>query len=149
MASPVRRSAVGAAFTVAMLCQVAAPAGAGTEDWEVNEIVVSGPGADTAVRYIELANAVGGCLFPTSRVASYDADGQLVDAQPLATVTTCYGANTYFLVATSAAKSFFATDADVSVAPLIPIGSGQVCFESSSTRYDCVRWGAITTALVD
>jgi MYXO-CTERM domain-containing protein len=141
----IRRRAVMAAFILAGVCRSAA---AGVEDWEVNEIVVSA-GGDSAVRYIELVNLPGGCLFPTSRVTSYDAGGAVVDTQSLVAGTTCFGADTYYLIATSAAKSLFDTDADVSMAPLIPAAAGQVCFISSSTRYDCVRWGSITTPVVD
>jgi len=147
-ASPIRRCGLGLAFTFAALCLSAGPAGAGVEDWEVNEVVVSG-GGNSAVRYIELANLPGGCLFPSSRVTVYDADGVAVDTAGLVAGTTCFGADTYFLLATPAAMSFFGTDADVQQAPLIPAAAGQVCFISSTTRYDCVRWGTINTPLVD
>ncbi len=133
---------------VAVICQAPATIQAGVEDWEVNEVVVSA-GGDSAVRYVELRNLPGGCLFPTSRVTVLDAAGNAVDTQGLVPGTTCYGPDTYFLIATGGALAFFGVDADVSAAPLLPAAAGQVCFISSTTRYDCVRWGSITTPVVD
>ena len=133
---------------VAVICLVPAAGRAGVEDWEVNEVLVSA-GGDSAVRYVELRNLPGGCLFPTSRVSVYDAAGVAIDTQALVPGTTCYGPETYFLLATGAALTYFGTDADVSPAPLLPAAAGQACFISSSTRYDCVRWGEIATPVVD
>ncbi len=121
---------------------------AGIEDWELNEVVTSA-GGDGAVRYLELANLAGGCLFPTSQVVVYDGAGQVVGTTALVSQTTCYGAPTYFLLATSAAVTWFGITADRQVVPALPSAAGQACFVSSQTRYDCVRWGPITTAVED
>lgn len=121
---------------------------AGIEAWEMNEVVTSA-GGDGAVRYLELANLVGGCLFPTSRVVVYDGAGQVVGSAALVTQATCYGAPTYYLLATSAAVTRFGVAADRQIVPPLPADAGQACFVSSQTRYDCVRWGPVSTALED
>jgi MYXO-CTERM domain-containing protein len=132
-----------------LLCLLApATAFADVQDWEVNEIVTSG-GGDVQARYVELRNLVGGCMFPTSRIEVYDANGAGIGSAAPFAVTTCFGPDTYFLFATSAAQAQFATDADFAVVPSLPVGSGQVCFVSSLTRYDCVRWGSIVTPVED
>ncbi len=118
------------------------------QDWQVNEILTHA-GGDGAVRYVELWNQVGGCLFPTSQLRVYDAAGQLLDQVSPVAATTCFGPDTYFLFATPAAASRFDTTADEQILPSLPADAGQVCFASSATRYDCARWGAIETAVVD
>lgn len=126
----------------------ARPAAADVEDWEVNEIVVSA-GGNPSAQYMELATPVGGCLFPSSRVEVFDAGGASLGAVGLAASTTCYGAPTYFLVASAGAAAHFGVEADVALNVPLPQSAGQVCFASSATRYDCVRWGPIETAIPD
>lgn len=146
-AVPVRRSALS---SLSCLLCLAAPSSAlaGVEDWEVNEIVTSG-GGDVQARYVELRNLTGGCMFPTSRIEVFDADGEGIGSVAPFSVTTCFGPDTYFLFATSAAEAEFATTADFGVVPGLPAVSGQLCFVSSLTRYDCVRWGSIVTPVED
>src|SRR5947209_3710112 len=50
------------------------------------------------------------------------------------------------LIATAAA---FAFTPDVTMVPPLPAAAGQLCFASSTTDYDCVRWGAIATPIHD
>lgn len=118
------------------------------QDWQINEVMTN-LGGDDQIRYVELRNDVGGCFFPSSRIEAFDADGSSVGGTSPFAVTTCFGPNTYFLFATPAAASALGTTADRSVVPTLPTSAGQVCFISSTTRYDCVRWGAITTAQTD
>ncbi len=123
-------------------------AGAGIEDWEVNEVVTQ-VGGDVQIRYIELRNLPGGCMFPTTRIVAYDAAGQNVGSINPVVGTTCWGPDTYMLFATTAAQTSFDTGADRSIVPALPVDAGQVCFTSSATRYDCVRWGTIATPVHD
>jgi MYXO-CTERM domain-containing protein len=120
---------------------------AGVEDWELSEVHPQSEG-DPQLRFVELVNEVGGCLFPTSTLNLYDSDALLIDIVSLATVTTCYGAPTYLLLATPEAANYFGVDKDLNLFPELP-SSGQLCFSSSSTQYDCVRWGSVATPVVD
>lgn len=110
-------------------------------------LVVAGAAPD--IRYIELWNEAGGCLFPTTHVQVFDGGGRLVASVAPVAATTCFDPGTYFLLATSAAAAFFGVAADHQVVPALPANAGQVCVASSGTRYDCVRWGAVTTAVRD
>lgn len=121
---------------------------ADTQDWEVNEVVASA-GGDTSVRFVELANPVGGCLFPSSRVVVYDGAGGVLGSVTMVTQTTCFGPDTYYLLATSAAAAEYGVEADKTMAPILPAAAAQVCFVSSESRYDCVRWGSLGTPLPD
>jgi hypothetical protein len=87
----VRCSAPRAVALAAALAAVgpAAPARAATEDWQLNELLVSVDG-DLNIRYVELRNDVGGCLFPTSRIEVRAGDGSLVGAVSPVAATTCY-----------------------------------------------------------
>ena len=123
-------------------------ASAGIEDWQLNEVLTSASG-DTDIRYIELFNAVGGCLFATSRIHVYDSDGANIGSTALVATTTCYDPGTYFLLATPQANAALSMNADHLGVPQLPIDDGQVCFSSTSTRHDCVRWGTIGTAVTD
>ena len=120
---------------------------AGIEDWEVNEVHLQSQ-SDTQIRFVELVNLPGGCLFPSTSLHLYAPDGSLLDIIPLAQVTTCYAAPTYFLVATSEASAHFGVVSDFGQLTELP-SSGQLCFASSTTLYDCVRWGSVTAPLAD
>lgn len=127
---------------------VPAVAHADLQDWQVNEVLASA-GGDPAVRYIELVNPVGGCFFPSTRIEVYGPDGVLLGAVAPVAATTCYGPGTYYLLATSAAVATFGTTADVQMVPAIADSAAQVCFSSSMSRYDCVRWGELTEPVAD
>ena len=127
---------------------VSTVAHADLQDWQVNEIVTSA-GGDPAVRYIELFNPVGGCFFPSTRIEVYGPDGVLLGAVAPVAATTCYGSGTYYLLATSAAVAAFDTTADFQMVPAVAQSAAQVCFSSSMSRYDCVRWGALSQPVVD
>lgn len=132
---------------LAVLTVLAPGAGAGVEHWEVNELVAS-VGVDPSIRFVELHNPEGGCLFPTSRIDVRDAAGGLLGAVTPVTETTCFGPGWYLVLATPAGAAHFGLDPLASV-PSLPGGAGQVCFASSATPYDCVRWGAVTGAVGD
>jgi hypothetical protein len=136
----------GWAWAAALL--PASRAWAGVQDWQVSEVVTSAAG-DPGVRYIELENPVGGCMFPSTRIEIYDASGGPLGAVAPAATTTCFGPNTFYLLATSDAVSFFGTSADHQIVPVIPRDAGQICVASSTTRYDCVRWGVIAQPVYD
>ncbi len=128
---------------------LAAPelAKAGVEDWELSEVHLQSQ-SDSGLRFVELVNLEGGCLFPTSTLNLYAADGALIDVVSLSSVTTCFGAPTYLLLASPEASEFFDVDSDIAILSELP-SSGQLCFASSSTLYDCVRWGSVSSAVVD
>jgi MYXO-CTERM domain-containing protein len=133
---------------VAVLCWPLGSARAGTQDWEINEVLASA-GGDSAVRYIELKNGVGGCFFPSSQIQVFDSAGVEVGSVSPSPTTICFGPDTYYLLATTGAMELFDTDADKQIVPQIPAAAGQVCFTSSTTRYDCVRWGSIADPIPD
>ncbi len=138
---------LGPVLVWALLAVAPRAAHSGVEDWELNEVHRQSQ-SDSQIRFVELVNLVGGCLFPSSTLNLYSADGTLLDIIPLAQVTTCHAAPTYFLLATTQASSFFGVSADLGQLSELP-SSGQLCFASSSTLYDCVRWGTVTSPLVD
>lgn len=133
---------------VAFMALGPGPAAAGVQDWQMSEVVTAYQG-DPAVRFLELANPVGGCLFPSSRLVVYGPDGAAQDSQPLVTATRCFAAGTFYLVATSGARAQFGVGADLGTVPVLPESAGQVCFVSSATHYDCVRWGSVAMPVPD
>ncbi|MCP4446209.1 MAG: hypothetical protein GY811_12825 [Myxococcales bacterium] len=122
-------------------------ANAGLSDWELSEVHRSS-GGDASLRYVELVNEEGGCLFPASTLDLYDSTGQLLDTQSLTVITVCHGAPTYLLLATSQAASYFGVSRDGNLSTAIP-DAGQLCFSSSQTNYDCFRWGGVTGPVPD
>lgn len=138
------------AACLGFLCVTGLPganAHAGVEHWQLNELHRSA-GGDAQIRFVELVNSEGGCLFPTSTVELYDGDGQLVDTMSLTVSTTCHGAPTFLLLATPQAASYFGVSRDGNLSSELP-SSGQLCFSSSATNYDCVRWGSVAAPVVD
>ncbi len=137
------------AQAITMVCTLAGAshAWAGVSDWELSEIHRQSED-DASLRYIEIANEVGGCLFPTSTLDLYDADGELLDTIGLSVTTTCYGAPTYFLLATTEAAAYFGVTRDGNLSAELP-AAGQLCFRSSQTNYDCVRWGGVFAPVFD
>lgn len=135
------------AFAVPFLAPVGEVSG-GIEDWQLSEVLTS-VGGDTRIRYVELYNDVGGCFFASSRVVVYDVDGQSIGSTPVAITTTCYEPGSYFLLATPEANAALGMSADHLGLPALPVDIAQVCFTSTSTRYDCVRWGAVNTPVTD
>jgi hypothetical protein len=122
---------------------------AGVSWFRLNEVVTASPAGDPAARYIEVEVFGDGCLFPTSVLRAYDAAGNgLGEVAPFAS-TTCFSAGTYLLFATPAAQSVYLTAADGAAVPTLPTGAGQLCLVSSTTRYDCVRWGPISVPVHD
>jgi MYXO-CTERM domain-containing protein len=126
----------------------AAPARADVQDWEVNEVLTSRDG-DPGIRFIELKNDAGGCLFPTSRVDVRRADGTLAGSVALVTTTTCFEAGWHLWIASTGAVAAYGIPADRQLVAALDPAAGQVCFASSATRYDCVRWGVIADPLTD
>ncbi|MEZ4402214.1 MAG: hypothetical protein R3B06_19460 [Kofleriaceae bacterium] len=134
-----------------VLVGVLAPAVARADlvDVRLSEVVTASPAGDPAARYLELEVTAAACLFPTTRLVSYDAAGQVLgDAAPFASAT-CLAAGSYLLLATPAAQAAYATAADASLVPPLDRDHGQVCLVSSATRYDCVRWGAVAAPITD
>ncbi|MBL4635282.1 MAG: hypothetical protein JKY56_15570 [Kofleriaceae bacterium] len=123
-------------------------ASAGVEHWQLSEVFQDSSQGNANRRFVELSNTEGGCLFPTSTLDFYDAEGQLLSIQSLAQGTSCFGAPTYFLLATPEITSEFGVPRDRALLASLP-AAGQICFSSSQTNYDCVRWGTISNVIVD
>jgi uncharacterized protein (TIGR03382 family) len=122
---------------------------AGVSAFRLSEVVTASPTGDPAARYIELEAIGDGCLFPSTVVRTYDAAGGFVaDTMPFAN-TTCFTDGAFLVFATPAAQTTYMTTADAALVPAIPLAAGQLCLVSSTTRYDCVRWGAITMPVHD
>lgn len=126
-----------------------ARAAAGVSGFRLSEVVTASGSGDPASRYVELEATADACVFPSTRVVSYDAAGAVIgDAAPFASAL-CVAAGTFVLLATPAAQAEFATTADSGLVPQLDALHGQICLVSSATRYDCVRWGAIATPVHD
>ncbi|MBK9033289.1 MAG: hypothetical protein IPL61_18790 [Myxococcales bacterium] len=135
--------------TVIALAAAAAPAAADLADVRLSEVATAAGSGDPAARYVELEATAAACVFPSTRVVSYDAAGAVLgDVAPFASAT-CLAAGSYLLLATPAAQAEFATGADGSLVPPLDLDAGQVCLVSSATRYDCVRWGAVAAPVRD
>ena len=118
-------------------------------DFRVNEVLPALDG-NAEIRYIELfvpPGTTGNCLFPTTRIEVFDAHGLLQGAAMPFASTVCFPGGSFFLLASQAAADRFAVPADAPLAVAVPAFSGQVCFASSSTRYDCARWGPVDTPI--
>jgi hypothetical protein len=132
-----------------MLLLLAGTASAGPAEWELNEVERAGPGGNTAIRFVELYAAQAGCWFPSTQVAVYDAGGTVLDAVAPFASTTCFGDDTYLLLATTGAEALYGVIATTNQVPTIPANARQICFRSTGTIYDCVRWGAQTVVIHD
>jgi len=125
---------------------------AAVEDWRVNEVVPSAAGTSD-FRFVELyappSDLADNCLFPTSRIEVYDAAGTFLGAAAPVTATRCYGGDTYFLLAPAEAAAHYGVSRDATLNVLLPATAGQLCFASSTTRYDCARWGTIGAPVAD
>lgn len=145
----VRRWSIALGVAVIGLVPRVATAAAGVGGFRLSEIVTASSVGDPAARYVELEATDDACVFPSTRVVSYDADGAVIgDASPFARAR-CVTAGTFLLLATPAAQVAFATTADGALVPPLPPLAAQVCLVSTVTRYDCVRWGAIATPIHD
>jgi hypothetical protein len=124
---------------------------AGVDAWRVNEVYVDP--AHPATRYVELAAPASGgadnCWFPSTRLEVLDASGAAVGQVAPFAVTTCFNGEWYLLFATSEAVTSFGVQADAPLPVGLAAAGGQVCVRSSTIRYDCARWGAITGAVGD
>jgi hypothetical protein len=115
----------------------------------LSEVATASAVGDPAARYIELEATAEACVFPSTRVISYDGAGRVLgDTAPFPSAT-CVAAGTYLLLATPAAQVAFATTADGNLVPPMDLDAGQVCLVSTTTRYDCVRWGPVGSPLRD
>lgn len=137
------------AAILAGLCAAAPAAAAAVGDWRLNEVVTAGPSGDGAIRFVELYTPVDACWFPSTRLDVYDADGHVTGQVAPYPVSTCFGAGSYVVLGTAQAGAAFGFTPDVTMLPALPAAAGQLCFASSTTTYDCVRWGAITTPVHD
>lgn len=127
----------------------ATPAAAGPSAFRLSELATASATGDPAARYVELEATAAGCVFPSTEVVAFSAAGAEVGRAAPFTGTTCFGAGHFLLLATPAAQAAFATGADAALVPALPAAAGQLCLVSSTTRYDCVRWGTITTPVHD
>ncbi len=134
---------------LAIVLGVASPAAAGPSAFRLSEVATASATGDPAARYVELFAEDAGCVFPSTEVVAYRADGVVLGRAAPFAATTCFASGTYLLLATPAAQAAFMTGADAALVPALPGAAGQLCLVSSTTRYDCVRWGAITVAVHD
>jgi hypothetical protein len=144
----VARARLGSIVVVAMVV-AAAPARAAVSDWRLSEVLPASAGDDPAIRYIELYTAAGACWFATTRLAAYDGAGASLGVVAPFVQTTCFGPDTYLLIATPVAQAAFSVTAESGTVPPLPRTAGQLCLVSSATPYDCVRWGAVTAPVHD
>lgn len=114
------------------------------DKWRVSEVVTALDG-DVGKQYIELIHPGGGCFFSSSRIEVFYSDGQLLATQFPWAATVCPPGRTY-TIATAAAAMRLGFPADRTLIISLPRAAAQVCFRSSSIRYDCVRWGGIPPA---
>lgn len=127
----------------------AGTAHAGPAAWELSEVERAGPGNDAAIRFVEVFADDAGCWFPTTQVAVYDGAGAVLDVVAPFASTTCFPAGTYVLLATTGAEAAHGVAATSNQVPTFPAAARQVCFRSTATIYDCVRWGGQTVVVHD
>jgi MYXO-CTERM domain-containing protein len=127
----------------------AAPAAAGPSSFRLSEVMTASATGDPAVRYIEIEAVFEGCVFPSTELVAYNAAGESMGRVSPFTSTMCFAAGTHLLLATPAAQAAFMVGADSSLVPGLFGSAGQLCFHSSTTRYDCVRWGNVTVPVHD
>jgi hypothetical protein len=123
-------------------------AGAGVAEWRLSETMLAGAGGDGQVRFVEVHTIDGGCWFPTTQIAVYDGAGTVLDAVAPFVETTCFGADTYLVLATAQAEATFGVTA-AGLPPAAPAAARQMCLRSSATLYDCVRWDGVTVPVHD
>jgi uncharacterized protein (TIGR03382 family) len=133
----------------AIVLGAASSAAAGPSAFRLSEVATASSTGDPAARYVELEASSAGCVFPSTEVVAYGPGGAVVGRAAPFAATTCFAAGTFLLLATPAAQTAFMTGADAALVPALPMGAGQVCLVSSTTRYDCVRWGAVTVPIHD
>lgn len=118
-------------------------------DVRVSE-VSPGAGGDPNLAYVELAiPASGACVFPTTQLEVYAADGTGLGASPLVDTATCIDGPASLLLTSPDGAAHWGVGRDGGLTLAIPRAAGQLCVVSTATRYDCVRWGAVTTPLPD
>jgi hypothetical protein len=118
-------------------------------DFRVSE-VFAGSAAEPNARFVELHVGPGtaaNCLFPTTRIEVFDGAGTLLGAVAPFSGTECFPAGSFFLLASPEGAALFGVERDARLDVAIPRSAGQVCLASSQTRYDCARWGPITSAV--
>lgn len=143
-----RGTAPALALAAAVICAPAA-ARAGGASWRLSEVLPRGDGGDPAIRFVELYATADGCWFPTTQVAVYDGAGAVLDTAAPFAETTCFDADAYLLLATAEAGAAFGVTPDRAVVPAMPASARQVCLRSTTTIYDCVRWGAVSAPVHD
>ena len=136
-------------MVLAIVLGLAAPALAGPSNFRLSELATASSTGDPAARYIELEAVAAACVFPSTEVVAFNAAGVEMGRTSPFTEARCFPAGHYLLLATPQAQAAFMTAADAALVPALPGASGQLCLVSSTTRYDCVRWGSITTPVHD
>jgi hypothetical protein len=136
-------------LAIGVVLVIAGPAEAAVGDWQLNEVVTAASNGDASARYVEVYANADACWFPSTRLDVYDAGGHLIGSTAPYLTTTCFTSGTYLVVGTAAAGTAFSFTPDALGLPALPTGAGQLCFASSTTDYDCVRWGAISVPIHD
>ncbi|MFH0902593.1 MAG: hypothetical protein V2A73_18340 [Pseudomonadota bacterium] len=125
---------------------------AGVEGWQISEVSASRDG-DQELRFIELyappSDGIDNCFYQTTRIEVSDKDGNLLGSETPFMTTLCYPGNTYFFLSTTKAAQLLGVPRDAPLKVKIPLEAGQICLVSSTTPYDCVRWGEVAKPMSD
>jgi hypothetical protein len=128
----------------------AGTAAAGPSALRLSELATASATGDPAARYIELESVAEACVFPSTEVVVFDAAGNPLGRSSPFTMARCFPAGHFLVLATPQAQAAFnITGADSALVPALPRTAGQLCLVSSTTRYDCVRWGNVTVPVHD
>lgn len=126
-------------LAVAALVCLSAPAFAAFHLMKIVEVFPGTPVAPNA-QYVVLQMYAGGQTVVAGHVVTvFDATGAEINSfEFLGNVAN--GANqAKILIATTQAQTFFGVTANLVMTPVIPVGGGKICFDSSPI--DCVAWG--------
>ena len=145
------RSSVRARLAIVVAAGLAwtRPARAELADVRISEV---SPGADgdPNTAFVELAiPASGACLFPTTRLELFAADGTGLGASALVDTATCLGGPAWLLLTSPDGATHWGVGRDGGLTLALPRAAGQLCLVSTATRYDCVRWGPVTAVIPD
>jgi cysteine-rich repeat protein len=138
---PVMRRLITGLAAVAVL-SIASPAWAAYHLMKITEVFPGTNGAPNA-QYIELQMYTGGQnIVGGHTVTVYIAQGTAIQTFTFAGNVGNGASQATILIATAQAATLFGVTADLTMAPVIPLAGGKVCFET----IDCVAWGNYTGA---
>lgn len=109
--------------------------------------ILTGYNGNTAIQAVELRMLATGENFVTGGVIkTYDASGNLLATLGTFPATLANGTvGSHILCATAQFQSTFGITADLTIAPGLPVGTGQVSFELPTCFVDGIAYGSVTT----